>query len=99
MLSVTDSSVPIVFCEGLKDGLDPVFLHQIIPPGQASNRPVGGKLSMRAFIEGYLTDYNQPNYVGFRDRDFDVQTGATLARNPDNLDERGKWSSADFTGL
>ncbi|OAD21589.1 hypothetical protein THIOM_002639 [Candidatus Thiomargarita nelsonii] len=61
MLSVTDSSVPIVFCEGLKDGLDPVFLHQIIPPGQASSRPVGGKLSMRAFIEGYLTDYNQPN--------------------------------------
>jgi len=73
MLSV-NSSVPIVFCEGLKDSLDPVFIHQIIPPGQVEIRPVGGKLSMRAFIEGYLTDYNQSqNYIGFRDRDFDVE--------------------------
>jgi hypothetical protein len=75
MFSATDSTVPIVFCEGLEDGLDPVFLHQIIPPGQAEIRPVGGKFSMRAFIEGHIAGYedNNPAYLGFRDRDFDVE--------------------------
>jgi len=75
MFSVTDPAIPIIFCEGVEDGLDPVFLHQIIPPGQSEIRPVGGKYSMQAFIEGHLTNYQntKPNYLGFRDRDFDVE--------------------------
>lgn len=74
MLSVISSLTPIVFCEGIKDGLDTVFLHQIIPPGQAQIKPVGGKEAMRAFIEGHIAGYTSPpKYLGFRDRDFDVE--------------------------
>lgn len=74
--SVVGSSVKIVFCEGVANGLDTTLLnYRIIPPGeQALIKPVGGKHTMRAFIEGYLANFEKdtPNYLGFRDRDFDI---------------------------
>jgi len=47
-----------------------------MPVGRVLIKPVGGKYGMRAFIEGYLGSYpdeSQPGYLGFRDRDFDVE--------------------------
>ncbi|MBL7133705.1 MAG: hypothetical protein ISS78_06370 [Phycisphaerae bacterium] len=40
-----------------------------------SIEPVGGKHGLRAFIEGRLSSHgaNAPQYVAFRDRDFDVE--------------------------
>lgn len=75
MASVTTPSKPIVFCEGREGGLDAVFLHQIIPTGSAQIKPVGGKDAMRAFIEGHMAGYTGtlPKYIGFRDRDLDVE--------------------------
>jgi len=59
-------------------GLDTVFIHQIIPSGQAQIKPVGGKEAMRAFIEGHIAGYTSPpKYLGFRDRDFDVEPPET----------------------
>jgi hypothetical protein len=72
MARVTAPSSRLVFCEG---DLDSVLLHQIIPAGKAEIKATGGKHGMRAFIEGHLFGYgtNQPVYLGFRDRDFDVE--------------------------
>lgn len=75
MASVITRSKLIVFCEGREGGLDAMFLHQIIPTGRAQIKPVGGKDAMRAFIEGHLAGYTgtPPKYIGFRDRDLDVE--------------------------
>lgn len=76
MTSVVGSSIKVVFCEGVAGGLDTTLLsYRIIPPGdQTLIKPVGGKYAMRAFIEGYLANFEKvmPNYLGFRDRDFDI---------------------------
>jgi hypothetical protein len=72
MARVTAPPSRLIFCEG---NLDSVLLHQIIPAGKAEIKEAGGKRGMRAFIEGHLSGYgtNQPDYLGFRDRDFDVE--------------------------
>ena len=81
MLSVIGPSENIVFCEGRPGSLDELLLAHIIPVTQVFVRPVGGKYGMRAFIEGYLGSYGEqrPRYLGFRDRDFDVEPPETPA--------------------
>ena len=79
MASLIDSSTGIVFCEGHAGGLDPIFISNILSPGTAFIRPVGGKYGMRAYIDGYLSGYttgNEPKYIAFRDRDFDYEPPA-----------------------
>ncbi len=76
MASLIDPAINIIFCEGQPNSLDSIFLSNILAPGVALIRPVGGKNGMKAFIEGYLSGYptdRQPNYIGFRDRDFDAE--------------------------
>jgi hypothetical protein len=75
MARVLAPSSKIIFCEGRPESLDDLLLGHIVPLGQVLVQPVGGKYGLRAFIEGYLGSYRgaQPHYVGFRDRDFDVE--------------------------
>lgn len=79
-MSVIDPSLGTVFCEGRSGGVDVLMLAALLPLGQVSIRPVGGKHGMRAFIEGYLDNYRerQPPYLAFRDRDFDVEPPASV---------------------
>ena len=74
MPRVVDPSTRIIFCEGGPDSLDALLLRHVIPVGVLIH-PLGGKHGMRAYIEGYLGSYPgaQPDYIGFRDRDFDVE--------------------------
>jgi len=78
MSTVTDPSIRLVFCEGHSGSLDVELLMRFIPIGKAEIRPVGGKSSMRAFIQGHMSNYSSqpdkcPTYLGFRDRDFDIE--------------------------
>ena len=75
MPRVVDPSLKIVFCEGRPGSLDDLLLGHLMPVGKVLIQPLGGKHGMRAFIEGYLGSYPgaQPGYLGFRDRDFDVE--------------------------
>lgn len=75
MPHVVDPSLRIIFCEGRPGSLDDLLLWHLLPAGQVLIQPVGGKYGMRAFIEGYLGSYptSQPDYLGFRDRNFDVE--------------------------
>jgi len=75
MPHVVDPALRIIFCEGRPGSLDSLLLGHIMPVGRVLIQPVGGKHGMRAFIEGYLGSYpgeSQPGYLGFRDRDFDL---------------------------
>lgn len=69
------STITILFCEGRPHSLDDLLLSRLIPGSQVLVKPVGGKYGMKAFIDGYLGSYpsNEPNYIGFRDRDFDSE--------------------------
>ena len=76
MASIIDPATKIIFCEGQPNSLDSIFLSNILAPSTALIRPVGGKNGMKAFIDGYLSGYpvdKQPEYIGFRDRDFDAE--------------------------
>lgn len=76
MPRVIDPASRIIFCEGRPGSLDDLLLGHLVPVGRVLIKPVGGKHGMRAFIEGYLGSYpdeSQPDYLGFRDRDFDVE--------------------------
>lgn len=76
MPRVVDPSLKIIFCEGRPGSLDDLLLGCLMPVGQVLIKPVGGKYGIRAFIEGYLGNYpdeSRPDYLGFRDRDFDVE--------------------------
>jgi hypothetical protein len=76
MPNVIDPRSRIIFCEGRPRSLDDLLLGHLMPIGQVLIKPVGGKRAMKAFIEGYLGDYDvegRPNYLGFRDRDFDFE--------------------------
>jgi hypothetical protein len=76
MAHVTDPALHIVFCEGRPSSLDDLLLAHLLPIGRVQIKPLGGKHGMRAYIEGYLDTYSvdaQPSYLGFRDRDFDVE--------------------------
>ena len=73
MASVVGSGQTIVFCEGK---LDSLILHHLVSDGQVQIQMAGGKRGIRAYIEGRLSGYRegeQPNYLAFLDRDFDVQ--------------------------
>ncbi len=74
MSHIVAPSVKIIFCEGQPGSFDVLLLASLIEGGQVV--PVGGKHGMPAFIEGYLGSYppaTQPNYLAFRDRDFDIE--------------------------
>ena len=75
MPQVVDPSVGIVFCEGSPGGVDGVLLAHILPLRNLYVRPVGGKRGMPAYIDGFLESYpsGPPGYLGFRERDFDVE--------------------------
>lgn len=75
MPRVVDPSLKIIFCEGRPESLDDLLLGHLMPVGQVLIQSVGGKHGMRAFIEGYLDGYpgSQPDYLGFRDRNFDIE--------------------------
>ncbi|MEE8391215.1 MAG: hypothetical protein V3S14_10525, partial [Anaerolineae bacterium] len=75
MPRVLDPASRIIFCEGRPDSLDDLLLGHLMPVGRTLIKPVGGKRGLRAFIDGYLGSYPgaQPAYVGFRDRDFDIE--------------------------
>ncbi len=75
MPRVTAPSARIIFCEGRPGSLDDLLLANLVTTGQVQIVPVGGKNSIRAFIDGYLGTYpgTQPNYLGFCDRDFDIE--------------------------
>lgn len=75
MPRVIDPASRIIFCEGRPGSLDDLLLGHLVPVGRVLIKPVGGKHGMRAFIEGYLGSYPgaQPDYLGFRDRNFDVE--------------------------
>jgi hypothetical protein len=78
MPRVVDPSTKIIFCEGdsdSSDSLDALFLRHLVPGEKAYIETAGSKSTLRAFIEGYLANYNtsQPSYIGFRDRDFDFE--------------------------
>lgn len=74
MPRVLDPASKIIFCEGRPGSLDDLLLRYLMP-GRIFIQPVGGKRGMRAFIEGYLGGYpgSKPEYLGFRDRDFDIE--------------------------
>jgi hypothetical protein len=65
----------IVFCEGRPGSMDDLLLGHLPLLGQVLIQPIGGKYGMGAYIEGYLSSYPelQPDYLGFRDRNFDVE--------------------------
>jgi hypothetical protein len=76
MAHVVDPDLQIIFCEGRPGSLDDLLLAHLLPVSRTPIKPLGGKHRMRAYIEGYLGTYpanTQPNYLGFRDRDFDVE--------------------------
>ena len=76
MPRAVDPASIVIFCEGRPGSLDDLLLARLVPVGRVLIKPVGGKHGLRAFIEGYLGSYSdegQPNYLGFRDRDFDVE--------------------------
>jgi hypothetical protein len=75
MANLIDPSTKFVFCEGQQNSLDSILLSNIFPLGEIYICPVGGKHSMPSFVDGYLERYtvNKPQYIGFRDRDFDVE--------------------------
>ncbi len=75
MPHVVDPASRIVFCEGRPSSLDALLLGNLPLLGHVLIQPVGGKHGMRAYIEGYLGSYpgSQPDYLCFRDRDFDVE--------------------------
>ena len=94
MPRVLDPSLGIVFCEGSPSGVDGLLLGHILPLGRLHIRPVGGKRGMLAFIEGFLGSYprRQPGYLGFRERDFDVEP-PELARLTRLHGEKPVWLS------
>ncbi len=74
MSHIVAPSVKIIFCEGQPGSFDDLLLANLVEGGQVI--PVGGKYGMPAFVEGYLGSYPpemQPNYLAFRDRDFDIE--------------------------
>jgi hypothetical protein len=75
MPRVIDPSSKIVFCEGRPGSLDDLLLGRLMPVGEVLIQPVGGKRGLRTFIDGYLGSYpgSKPKYLGFCDRDFDVE--------------------------
>jgi len=78
---VTDPSIRQVFCEGQPNSLDVAFLNRVIPIGKAEVIPAGGKYALRAFIQGRMSSYGSPeswpDYLAFRDRDFDAEPSET----------------------
>lgn len=75
-MPVDSNTFTVVFCEGKPNSLDYLLLNQILPVGQVRIRPIGGKFSLPAYIQGCLDTYpanGQPKYIAFRDRDFDLE--------------------------
>jgi len=79
-MAVDSHSTKILFCEGKPDSLDSLLLSTIVPLGQIRIQSVGSKQSLPSYIQGYWEGQNidpPPNYIGFRDRDFDRKPPST----------------------
>lgn len=80
-MNVTGGGTKLLFCEGEPDSLDRSLLNRVLIGKSPSGVIVasGGKQRLRAFIDGRLSVYrDEPEYIAFRDRDFDVEP-------PDNV--------------
>jgi hypothetical protein len=80
-MSVTGRGTKLVFCEGGSESLDIRLLNRLLlGHPNALVVPVGGKWGIRAFMDGHLSTFpanSQPEFVAFRDRDFDAVPGTT----------------------
>jgi len=74
-MSVVGPGTKLVFCEGKPDSLDAALLNELVTKANVLIVPAGGKQGLRAFIDGYLARYGNtpPQFIAFRDRDFDVR--------------------------
>ena len=80
-MSVVGPGTKLVFCEGGAESLDIRLLNRLLlEHPKTLVVPAGGKWGIRAFIEGRLSTFaadSQPEFVAFRDRDFDASPGNT----------------------
>lgn len=81
------SNGKIIFCEGKDASLDYQLLSKIIAdmPGFNTIVPGGGKFNFSPFSQGYFARYetiDEPSYIFFRDRDFDVQPTSNIQLLP-----------------
>ncbi len=66
-------SGPFLFCEGKPDSFDALMLVKL-EPSKAAIVPSGGKYGINNFVQGRLSVYSKtPEYLVFRDRDFDAE--------------------------
>ncbi|MDB9529013.1 hypothetical protein PN498_23675 [Oscillatoria sp. CS-180] len=81
-MSVIGQSSKLIFCEGKPKGLDERLLQQIAIPANAVIKPSGGKRTLAVYVQVELEKYPQglaPNYIAFRDRDFDARPSDEVA--------------------
>ena len=78
-MSVVGPGTKLVFCEGGSESLDIRLLNRLLlEHPNTLVVPVGGKWGIRSFVEGRLSIFptdSQPEFVAFRDRDFDALPG------------------------
>lgn len=80
MNSVTSLDIKLLFCEGTPESYDYAILNRLINNSTTRIVPAGGKFSLAAFTQGYLSTYSneqKPSYLAFRDRDFDKEPTST----------------------
>ena len=75
-MSVTGPGTKLLFCEGGMESLDVQLLNRLLL-GRTGTLivPAGGKQGLRSFIDGHLASfapYELPEFLAFRDRDFDA---------------------------
>jgi hypothetical protein len=89
-MSVLSGSTRLIFCEGEWDpgappSLDTRLLNRLLQgkPPTSAIQPAGGKYQLRAFMRGRLAAGGvAPNYIAFRDRDFDAEPPAAVSLIP-----------------
>lgn len=74
-MSVVGAGVKLLFCEGKPTSLDAALLDNLVTSTSTLLVPAGGKGGLPSFIEGRLSTYgaSPPDYLAFRDRDFDSE--------------------------
>jgi len=80
-MHVTGPGTKLLFCEGTPDSYDYGLLDSMLigRPPTVVLVPLGGKHGIRAFVQGRLSAYRaRPDYLVFRDRDFDAEPPADV---------------------
>ena len=77
-MNVMGPGTKLLFCEGDPGSYDYGLLSRLLVGRSPSSAiaPLGGKQGIRSFVRGRLSAYpdqKQPDYVVFRDRDFDAE--------------------------